>query len=481
MKKLLLTLLALILALALPLAAVSELGLDETGLTLPEKLKKQIADGSGVKGTLTLEISGDTFLGALLGDGLHEAKIDFGYILTDKLTGASQTNVSITDEELVVATIGADIDAQTILMTGSLFGEPRKVDIANLFNAFLPNNGPQGLTAWEPMLYKLFFSGDNAFNEDIKKVLEPYGVQLELWLGGHAAISERTEDGVIEIAYEISFRDVAEEMKALLEGLLQDAALRALLEKKLSKAELDTYFRPDALEIYKIVLDNVNVEGHLIVKQQMNTREPSGKMEFEIPMAENAYGIDSVQISTAADANRFSITGGMGKYTLQYKKAEDGVANGLFLYEPATTDGGAVPLSIAFDFFAEHKEWTDEEKKTNATDTLRLSVSPDLEAMKGTAFESEYLEFEPVSFVLEAAYRSGAAKTSATTVNVVLKEMREDVGAQLTLAGKTTSQWQTEQRDWENAVSISLQDGIDALKSGVMSILGHFTPAMLAQ
>ena len=478
MKRLLSILMALLFILPLPTARASGLGLDEKALTLPKKIEKQIADGSGIKGTLKCDISGDTFLGTLLGDGLHEAVIEFNYLLTNRMTKASQTNVTVKEGESIVATAGVDIDGDLLLLTGSFFGGvDLKLDAANLMNSILPNGGTQNKTAWETVLFKLFFSGDPLFEEDMKKALDVYGVQVEFWLSTRAKI-ENAENGTLNITYDISFRELAEEMKLLLETIVQDATVRALVEKKLSKEELDTYFNVDTLELYKIILDNVDVEGNLSVSQTMNTRDNTNETRIDIPLAKNAYGIEWLQLASSADAEVISVIGDMGTYSLVRKSAEDDKLEGVFSHTPPNGKPGGAPFAIAFHLEKEHKEWMDDEKKNNDTDSYTLLVQPDAETMKGSLLESEYLDFEPVTFSLQTAYRSGTAPTSATTLFVELKEARQNMSATLTLEGKTYAPWQPDSRDWEGAKPISHAEGIEALINGITEILVHFTPAM---
>lgn len=478
MKKLLSTLLALMLVLALPMAQASELGLNEKALTLPKKIEKQIADGSGMRGTLKCDISGDTFLGTFLGDGLHEAIIDFTYILTNRMTKASQTNVTVKEGENVIATAGVDIEGEQLLFSGSLFGgTDLKLDTANLMNSVFINGGTQNKTAWETVLLKLFMSGDPLFNEDMKKALDVYGTQAEFWLNAHANI-ESAENSVLNVTYDISFRDVAEEMKMLLGTLVQDATIRALLEKKLTQEELDTYFSLDTLELYKIILDNVDVEGNLSITQKLNTRDNESETQIAIPLAKNAYGIDWLQLANSKDADVISISGDVGEYSLVRKTAEGNKSEGTFSFIPTEAQQGATPFAIAYTLESEHEEWMDDEKKNNYTDSYTLFVQPDEEAIKGSADESDYLDFEPVTFSLETAYRSGTAPTSATTLFVELKETRGAMSATLTLEGKTSSPWQRDPRDWEGAKAISHVEGIEAFIGGITKVLTHFTPAM---
>ncbi len=493
MKKLLAVLMAVLLVAMVPLAMASELGLNEKTLTLPQKLQKQIADGSGLKGTISFEIAGDTFLGSLLGDGLHEAAIEFTHILTDKLTGDAQTNITVKDGETVAFTAGVDTKADALLLTGSFFGgTPLKVDVANYSANLFPDGGTQGKTSWEVILYKLFFANDEKWQSDMNAALSSYGVQLELWLSNHAKISNAQGSGVIDIEYVIDFRSVADEMTSLMSIMLQDATLRTLLEKKLTKEEMDTYFNLESMELYKIILDNVKVEGDLTISQKLSTRDNQSETKVLIPLAKNAYGFEWAQIIKTQGGSTYGLTGKFGSASISFEETATGTVKGLFHFMPkektefvvdeAESRFDGVPMSIGFEYAANHKEEMDEEKKNNTYDTHTLSLAPDLshlEAGETGAKADEYLDFAPVTFTLDIHYRSGTAKTSATTLTVGLTEKQETASAKLSIAGKTSSPWQLDPRDWETAKAVTAEEGIGAFVTGIVTLLGHFTPAML--
>lgn len=493
MKKLLVFLLALILL--APAALATDLGLEEKELTLWQKFDKQLRDGSGLRGTLTVQMQGDTLLSALLGEGMDGVSADITHILTDKLAGHYQTGLTFLQNGAAVTTAQLDGRDDALSFSGQLFESAFTVKTAQLLDGLFPDPSGQGRSPFEPMLYRLFFSGDAVWEKDMLAALDPYQVRLEKWLAGYADIQNFVKEGRIQIDYAIPARDAADQLKLLLPDLLEDGAFRAVLERKLAPEDSQVYFSADSLAFYLLALDHITLSGDIRITQTMAIGEQaSGGMAMRLPLAANGYGIQTIAFEQQDGQAFLSLEMDAGTLSLAYAQTAGGDISGFIRLIPPLKDDFTVSdketryqsqsISAAFALVSGHREWTDEEGKNNSEDSYTLHLAPDFSHIEAESQEErdalilEYLDFAPTTFTLTAALRSGASKTSATTLIVEIGEQKDDAVLKLHFEGKTAAPWQTLPVDLTAAQALSGEAAKETLVNALNALLIRFTPAM---
>ena len=493
MKKLLSIALSLILMSSFT-AFASDLGLVLPEEPLMEKLKKQVIDGSGFSAVLSFEMNGDTLFSSWVGGGMNNAVTKLSYILTDMLSGNWQSTVQVmeNDEEIYQATINSKASDLFVLESGTEI--PFSFTKDNLLSALLPG-GRDEEAPWESMLIQLLTMEDNTWNNNMTTALQPYLIKLELWLADYADYEMSLNQGVITIDYIIPVSDVLTMTELLLSELLADEAFMVLLNEVFLDEMLSGYFNSMSMEYYQLVFMNTDVEGNVIINQSISTKGENGITTITLPLTDNPYGVSALTLANNGKQTVITAMIPSGSLSVTIKTDETPGLHGSVLYTPADDDSFTVtddepaaapaPFSASFSWMQTNEGWTDDNNRRHTLDNYELVVSPDFSHISASteeefkALASRYVEFPPYRITFSLHLHSGMAKTSSTTLIAELTQTQQDAKFTARFEGKTTAPWLSRPTSFDDAVRLTGESLSTRLLSAVMTILTHFTPAML--
>lgn len=492
MKRLLILVLALSL-LTLP-AFSADLGLEETDQTLCEKLRKQVLIGSGLRGQLTFEMAGDTYLSSLIGEGLADALVGFTFLPADGSPENWQAGIHIQTDGKPAYDVRLDREDGRVMVSGTPDTEPFLFREDAFISSLFPRAAGTLEIPWEPMLLGLFTSGNAVWNNDITAALDPYSVLLELWMARYAQYDMQLSEGKMIAVYTIPVTDMIEQLKALLTGLIADSAARAVLGRMLAPEDEQAYFNEAALAFYLLALDDMEADGQIQITQTISTRGESGALSLTLPFFRNAYGIQSVSLSFNQEGSfSLSFVSADGEWALSAAPAGENQTDGTIRFTPPPLEnpGGShaslsasAPFSAAFTLLITHEERTDEDFVRHTESVYRLHMAPDdgpvgaEGAQERKLPEAEYDGFIPFDTELTVHLRSGTAKTSPITIQAELTQIQQDARFGAHLEAKTAAPWPCEPCSWDKAEFLAGPPAKEKLLDLLLTLLTRFTPAM---
>ena len=223
--------LCLALCMALVFASATALAAE---YTLAEKWQRQVAFGNGVKGTISLSVSGEAEWAQLLSP-LNGAEIEVRAIQKD---GRKQYRLyAVKGEDLVGLTRLFSQDNELYLISDLLPDVILRLstggDLINLLTGGKEGDAPN----WYSAALSLLEIPETTWAEKWAPVLARYEKELELWLESFASAPSVKRDGDIATVlarYDIPAEGLKAQMKALWQEMLTDAELQELMQGQLT-------------------------------------------------------------------------------------------------------------------------------------------------------------------------------------------------------------------------------------------------------
>lgn len=462
--------LALCLMLALPAA------LAETADTLPKKFARQLTGGNGIRGKLSVTASGVAdWLNVLLPFTAADIQI--------RAIGEKQGDMSADvadDDDWQVKLYVEDSEGQEAGTTW-LYGDPQgmyfqsellpgthlmlpveqvnllyqifKGEYSELFFAFDPmgmkENGANGnVSAYQPVADMLGIPAEEWENSWMP-VLEKYLLQLDLWLTSYGDPTFQTGDPgamTMSATYTIPADALKKEAKYIIGQMLYDTELQALLLPYVTMEQRITYLNPSMVYFYEACIDQLPLEGDIVLSREMSglgenvsmsvelplpalpdtLTAPVGELAaaaFELPYTDLLAGMKRVAFTQAGDERTITLTG--DKRTITLTAAESmpdentTVVSGTLKIMPNIgVDENS--LSAAYSCTHSHNIWQDENYLDHDMTAFQLKAEPDLSMLSADdPFRNTYVDFAPISLDLSVDYRNNSyQESSAVQVNV---------------------------------------------------------------
>ena len=397
--------------------------------TLPEKLYRQLAYGSGLKGSFTLETTGDADWAQAL-SALSGVDLELRGICTD---GVWQYQLYAQDEagdQLGRTWVYGD--ANTVAMSSELVPDTLLTvqtggDALNLLSG-----SSEGNPAWYSIAAALLNIDEETWAEEWEPVLSPYYRHIEMWMTAFAARPEQQKqtDGstLMRVSYTIPADQVKTEALALLKLMFEeddDDALETLLGSLMTDAQREAYLKADRLDYYAGLLEALPLDGEILLARTMTTAGETVDTTVSLPLPGNGEWktIDLVQENGDTSVVLMSDTA-----TLSLALKENSL----------TENGGTWSGAVSVVTEAEEKRWditvshtdntyTDGENRGHDEDAWTVSLVPDT----GDAVNLEVL----------LHYSGKNAQTSATTLLVDALLSIGDSTLKLNATLKSSSPW----------------------------------------
>ncbi len=483
--------LVLCLMLAIPVAMA------DTADTLPKKFARQLTGGNGIRGKMNLTVSGVAdWLNMLL--PLTAADIQIRAV--GEKQGDMSENILDDDdwqirfyvensegEEAGTTWLYGNPDGmyfQSELLPGTRLALPVeqvnllyqlfKGEFADLFFAFDPVDmkapGANGNASAYKAVAELLGVPEEEWEAEWMPVLEKYFLQLDLWMTSYGDSSFATGDpGALTMSatYTIPADALKKEAKYIIGQMLYDNELQNLLLPYVTMEQRITYLNPSMVYFYDACIDQLPLEGDIILSREMSglgetvsmTMElplpvlpdtltaPIGEMAadiFELPYNDLLAGMKRVAFAQNNDGRTITLSGEKRTITLTCVESmpdeNTTVMTGLLRIMP-NIGVNENSLSAAYSCTYGHRVWQDENYLDHDMTTFELKTEPDLSMLSADdPFRNTYVDFAPVSLALNVDYRNNAyQENSAVQVNVMAAAKLPDANIAMDLVLRITT------------------------------------------
>ncbi len=300
--------LALAVAILLLAASGGALAQDQS---LDWKLKMQLLNGSGLKGTAGFTVTPglrmtalDDTASALLSALLPGATLEVNYIRgASRNVGQEDLSLLLRRDQTQLADLRYTTDGVLEALNSSLFGAARYASskgdgvIASLLM------GPPGRWPGMERILLALATADNAWNFRAEAALKPYSDALSLWLQSYTTITSGKNAAGQTItgnALSVPADALKHEMKQLLAMAYQDTTLMPLLKEQLTAREAAAYLQPSMLPALSAAIDALPITQAMTVTR---TYDLSGAVildDISLPLG-GAGGVSDLHYRFTSD------------------------------------------------------------------------------------------------------------------------------------------------------------------------------------
>lgn len=431
----------LCLLLCLLLVCAAALAAEE--YTMPDKMSRQVASGSGVKGAMTLAVAGGSeWLDLLL--PFTGSNLQLRYIVKD---GQFQGQLyALDDQEQQRALTQAYGDETHLYLRSELL--PGKVLYvpfgAELMDVLFSEEGSN------PTMYsvvrKLLSIPAEIWESDWLPVLAPYESALEQWLTDYASepsIAPSTSGSSnMTLRHVIPAEALKACMKDLMRQFLQDGKLMDLVNPLLTDAQKALYMNPALGYFYDAVIDSLPLEAELTMERTLSARGDMLSTVLVMPLPQNANGWTNLSCEITGRNTSLTLEGPEQSVSLVLETStvlsDRTIWNGIFRYLPAEGTRYSVSFSIVKQFSA----YTDDESRSHEDTDWTLTVRPNLSHLDAEdPARADYADFETITAVLSTKYYSRERQNDPTTLEATLSAQLPALSLEMALALRTTSPW----------------------------------------
>ena len=401
--------------------------------SLPEKTVLQLDLGSGLKGSLTISVSGSGPLAAML-SALSGQPIEVRGI---KSGTRSQTLLYLDQDGQQAALTqidGAD-DTYTIssqLLPGKVYSLSTGGDLIQTVVGREDGSNP----IWYSLGLKLLRITKETWETAWEPVLAPYYGELESWLNDYASAPAVTADDdgtrLLTVRYEIPSADVAEETVYLLESATVDDRLTALLRELMTEEQAYAYLNQNLLYWYRELLGRMNLKGSTILERQLTVQGEEISASAVFPLLSEDF--ETLKYEQNKDASVITLTGTKQDVTFRLQKGTGSDRwEGAFALTPKA-DADGKPLAFAYSLTKTFETSQDPDTREHERTHLHLTLTPE----EGVA---DNLLSDRAEADLLLHFYSKNAKNSPTTLEAEGQLQLNDLSLELTAKFKTSSPW----------------------------------------
>ena len=399
--------------------------------TLPEKFSQQLNKGSGLKGAMTMTVSGEAEWVKLISPlsgvqvqlrAMHNTDGTFEYTMYAEPGENIQAGLTQIYGDADHAYLRSDLLLDTVLTL------PLHGDVISSLTG-IGNEQP----TWYSVLSRMHEIDSDTFAREWQPVLAPYEQQIELWLGDYAeapSVDYAATGTTMDICYRIPADGLRSGMKQLLPMVLNDEKLLKLLRTCMTDEQYAAYLNTDVIWYYEGLIDALQLPEDITLQRTLSAQGDilSSKMVFPLSGAGDWQKLSITQ----QDAHTtWQLTGVENQVKLILTDGNENEAEGTLAYEV-----GENAFAVDFVLTKEASEYQDEETRSHELTDWKLDFcqAADLTDVK-------YAEVDPSTVMVRTHYYSKNADNQSTTLEIAVSAELTD--AQLTFAGRfrTSSPW----------------------------------------
>ena len=453
MKKLLFTLLAMMLVLSIGTCQAAE-------YTLPEKMYNQLAVGSGLKGTFSISSEGEMFdipfIKGLFDTRFLKTVSDAEYNIRGILSGKDlHYYVYQTDEQDQQKALSELYRKDGVyyfrsdMVQGTILEFPVK---STYLEQFIPSGGENLSPA--SFITNILSVPEQEQKDKWEPALTKYQNELEMWLAGFAVGAETVKldngSSALDFSYEIPMEEVNNQIVALFAEFSTDPEINSLLDTVMTQEEKDLYLNPNLLYYYKEALSSFDMDKKLIMNKRVSAMGEVLSFVLELPLDEKSTGYDVLRVESVS---------GLNIYTLQNKKEvivfgapEKKAENESYeksiwmakINTDASEHGTEDSFSLRIDVkksSSVYKKGEEETEKYHEEDQYDISVERDLTYLPEEIDPESIPEFEPLKAAVSLHYSSKYAQKDATVLEIQANIGQGESSMVFTGKIKTATPW----------------------------------------
>ena len=412
--------------------------------TLPEKLSKQLQIGSGLKGSVTLTSTGETFA-----TPFFEAFSNASWELRGMRSGTEYHYYLYQpdEQEQPRNRIEAYGQENGLYLRSDLLPET-VLHISGLDDLMsLPGVMPAQKT--NPSLlsvaWKLMTATEESKKNSLDTMITRMQKELENWIirFGTQEASVNPEDGgaAVEIACVMPMAEVRAEVLTLLEEIWQDHEMNALLSAEMTEEERELYLNGNLSYFLNDAMAALKTEGEVRFTRMMTTMGESFRSTLTLPLDESKTGASSLTVEEQEGNQIYTLRSTKWIRTVVWPlKQEENAFT--FWYTQVGEDGTETdPLAVKVRGAHEQEAREEGEEKTIEEHRYTLSVERDLTNLPEDANPELFGEFQPLNVTANLTYSSKFPANSPTTVAVDAEVRRGEDTLKVTGTMKSASPW----------------------------------------
>lgn len=429
MKRIVCLALALLLCLSLPLAQAEQAQIPQL-----QKLLLQVVKSSGLRGVVTLNVSGDKPWAQLL-SALNDWPLQLRII--DGVSEGFQYKLYWNDEndtETAVTDIFSDGSGtgwiRSDFLLDTLLSFPTETDLLSSLTGLDVDN-----PTWYFAALRMLLMTEESWTTSWTPQLNEAFLALDSWINSLAdspAVLTQDDGKVMQFRCEISSDQLKQEMKQLVSMLLENEALMTLVGRQVSRAQESAYLNAGYLWYYNQCIDALPLTGNVVLERQMSIQGETLSARMTFPVA--GFGtLQQVTLSQQDGATALELVWQEKSLTITAREAADASSTtGEILYTVAEGDG----LSASYALASTAQYGVDDSMRDTESYTWELSLAP----IPGEA-DHTYADFAPVQLKAEALLYSKSGDFNPTTLELTAAAAIDECTVSLATKLRTTTQW----------------------------------------
>ena len=438
-------------------------------LILPEKMKKQLEIGSGLKGSFTISTEGfdpeiPVFRAVkdveLQLRGLSSANELHYYIYQadEKENQNAKTELYGTDSQFFFR---SDCLPDTVLTV------PNLLQVLNQ----IPHTS-EGNPSFFSVVYQLAIQMNGQKKKEWDPVLKRYQDRIELWLARFPVETDyvpgENDRSLLNMSYAIPYSSMQSFLFELLPVMLQDGELMELLGLVMDEEQKDLYLNQNLLYFYQQAMDAAFVDDDIVLIKENDAKTGrTVSQHLSLPLNQKATGFELLQIDDQTENSLITYTLKGEDRTIQVSLPSDLSLQDSFdheiLFRDYCTDAGKD--------LSGNKSWrihlssqvsaatiSPEDEKTHENYEYTCEITQDLNDLPEDIPVDIFPEFEPVTLHLTAHFSSKNAQQSPTTAEIVLDYQKGNEKLHGSGSFKSASPWLLTPFDHSSAVSLLAAD-----------------------
>ena len=424
--------LCLALCLALVFASATALAAE---YTLAEKWQRQVAFGNGVKGTISLSVSGEAEWAQLLSP-LNGAEIEVRAIQKD---GRKQYRLyAVKGEDMVGLTRLFSQDNELYLVSDLLPDVILRLstggDLINLLTGGKEGDAPN----WYSAALSLMEIPETTWAEKWAPVLARYEKELELWLESFASAPSVKRDGdtaTVLARYDIPAEGLKAQMKALWQEMLTDAELQELMQGQLTPEQQQAYLNPGLQGYYDGLIDGLKLDDGVVLEREMTTKGEVVASTVTLPLDRMPGGWTALKLLQHEKETTLRLEGDESSLSLTLSQtvttANSTAWSGMLRYE----DGNDLPLAVDFTLVKIATTSVDADSRSHQVTSWSLKAEQSQNA------GAECRAFQPFAADLLIHMNSRNAQINPVNLEIGLTVKLEQADMEAKVSLTTHSPW----------------------------------------
>ncbi len=283
--------------------------------TLPEKMSNQLAIGSGLIGSFTIQTEGERFRTGFL-DAVRNAEfsirgISSGNDIHYSVFQTKKDNESEKETEKAVSELYRKDGIyyfRSDLVQDKILAFPA---VSQILDAAFPAKGENGSSS--SFISKIISLPEDEKKEKWDPVLSRYQNELEIWLADYTVKADtvKLDSGfsALDFTYEIPEEKIAEKIIVLAGEVTKDPETVKLLDSVMSEEEKNIYLNQNLLYFYEEALKSINIEQPIRMKKRVSAMGDVLSFSIELPMDENITGMKSLYIEKREQNTIYTVNG----------------------------------------------------------------------------------------------------------------------------------------------------------------------------